>query len=509
MKEANIMQLSARSHPPPPVPPRPSRQVVAEALKKSPRPPCPTRQAPPPPNTKPWTPNNNNNNKITTSTIYNPGRTIVYESSKNLNNHDYNNNSNKQLKNCNENKNLSQIKSQEFHDNSERIKVTDNHINNLQQKQHVTQSLNNNNDIEINKNSININKLNNIDIDVMIKTDFVEKNRKDVVVTNENILQQSDIKVQGTNDHTRECNMQISGDKVDTVTDGRNKENIDILNNHDVINNDNNNNIINKKLSLSINSLNNELEIIKNEKNNNIDNIDNIDNINNKLNIYETNKSIFLADKCATVVIIDEPERKIIFNEDNNDNIQHEDWLEAGVRYSSTKIMLPGDDTLADRTDENINDQKNDCDSYVENKFDLDFTSIRERIAMSSLQGLPPLPRSLSGFNINEGRRDVGEPPPPPPARSSSKTSKGIKTFMQSSSRPSPPEFRQLLQDQDDRAPSPSSEEGDDGSYAVHPPPPPRRPAPLLHHHRPPRPPRPLRLPLSDESPSSEEYGAV
>lgn len=59
---------------------------------------------------------------------------------------------------------------------------------------------------------------------------------------------------------------------------------------------------------------------------------------------------------------------------------------------------------------------------------------------MSSLQGLPPLPRSLSGFNINEGRRDVGEPPPPPPpARSSSKTSKGIKTLMQSSSRPSPP----------------------------------------------------------------------
>lgn len=72
-------------------------------------------------------------------------------------------------------------------------------------------------------------------------------------------------------------------------------------------------------------------------------------------------------------------------------------------------------------------------------------------------------------------------------------------------------EFRQLLQEQEDRAPSPSpsSEEGDDTSYGSHPPPPPRRPAPTLHHHRPPRPPRPPRPSASDESPSSEEYGAV
>lgn len=48
------MQLASQRPHPPPVPPRPSRQVVAEALKRSPRPPCPTRQAPPPPNTKPW-----------------------------------------------------------------------------------------------------------------------------------------------------------------------------------------------------------------------------------------------------------------------------------------------------------------------------------------------------------------------------------------------------------------------------------------------------------------------
>lgn len=168
---------------------------------------------------------------------------------------------------------------------------------------------------------------------------------------------------------------------------------------------------------------------------------------------------------------------------------------------------------------------------------------------MSSLQGLPPLPRSLSGFNLS-GRGESGEPPPPP-TRSSSKSQRGSKTSLQtSSSRPSPParqlttldtqlavlrremfglrqldlsllsqlwslnesiqEFRQLLQEQEDRAPSPSpsSEEGEDATYGVHPPPPPRRPAPTLHH-RPPRPPRPPRPSASDESPSSEEYGAV
>lgn len=61
---------------------------------------------------------------------------------------------------------------------------------------------------------------------------------------------------------------------------------------------------------------------------------------------------------------------------------------------------------------------------------------------MSSLQGLPPLPRSLSGFNLSGGRNEGCEPPPPP-TRSSSKTQRGGKTPIQSSSRPSPP-ARQL-----------------------------------------------------------------
>lgn len=74
------MQLAATQRPhPPPVPPRPSRQVVAEALKRSPRPPCPTRQAPPPPNTKPWrSDRDRNRQQVCPAPV---GRTLVYESS--------------------------------------------------------------------------------------------------------------------------------------------------------------------------------------------------------------------------------------------------------------------------------------------------------------------------------------------------------------------------------------------------------------------------------------------
>lgn len=64
--------------------------------------------------------------------------------------------------------------------------------------------------------------------------------------------------------------------------------------------------------------------------------------------------------------------------------------------------------------------------------------SIHDKIAMSSLQGLPPLPRSLSGFNLNEGRRDACEPPPPP-TRSSSKGQKSSKNVQPTTSKPSPP----------------------------------------------------------------------
>ena len=85
VETADKMQLAATQRPhPPPVPPRPSRQVVAEALKRSPRPPCPTRQAPPPPNTKPWRSDRDRSNNRQQQQVVSPaaGRTVVYESIK-------------------------------------------------------------------------------------------------------------------------------------------------------------------------------------------------------------------------------------------------------------------------------------------------------------------------------------------------------------------------------------------------------------------------------------------
>lgn len=80
---ADKMHLAATQRPhPPPVPPRPSRQVVAEALKRSPRPPCPTRQAPPPPNTKPWRSDRDRSNNRQQVVSPAAGRTVVYESIK-------------------------------------------------------------------------------------------------------------------------------------------------------------------------------------------------------------------------------------------------------------------------------------------------------------------------------------------------------------------------------------------------------------------------------------------
>ena len=73
------MQLAAsqRNGHPPPVPPRPNKQITSDAVIRRPkeRPPCPTRQAPPPPtNSKPWKQNNSIGTNNST------GRTTVYDS---------------------------------------------------------------------------------------------------------------------------------------------------------------------------------------------------------------------------------------------------------------------------------------------------------------------------------------------------------------------------------------------------------------------------------------------
>ncbi|XP_063974749.1 uncharacterized protein LOC135161257 [Diachasmimorpha longicaudata] len=494
------MQLAAshRPHPPPPVPPRPSRQVVAEALKSTPRPPCPTRQAPPPPNTKPWRPGD----KLCTPAS--AGRTVIYQSSKITGD---------QVTKCSQ-RSSDLEKRQECRSSSER---NENYRRNERQRQQQQQQ----------PTELIVNSNDNV-TEFLNKTEF-QRNSLDIVVTSQKDVTNASelVRAQGTEIIHTEGNDRQVCEVVDRIGQIDNVK--EVLDEGDAF-------------------AKTKIQVM-----NDADDCANVIISHDELEHSLLPIGSITSQDCATVVVIEKHEdNKITISEDNKDNIQHQDWLEAGVRYSSTKITLLADDTINDRIDECIiegDKHIDDSETQERMKFHLDFSSIRERIAMSSLQGLPPLPRSLSGFNLSELRRD--NEPPLPPTRSSSKTSKGSKTPQQSGSRPSPPnrqlttldtqlailrkemfglrqldlsllsqlwslnesiqEFRQLLQEQEDRAPSssPSSEDGEDGGYHRHPPPPPRRAAPLLHHHRPPRPPRPLRPPPSDESPSSEEYGDV
>ncbi|KAK0171381.1 hypothetical protein PV328_009121 [Microctonus aethiopoides] len=501
-----------RSHAPP-VPPRPSRQVVAEALKRTAILPYPTRQAPPPPDTQPWRPNH-------PSSIQIKGRTVIYESAKD----------DKQVYGCDSNNDEFtkpvEIKTQqEYLDTSERT-TSATLVESRREKQQQIEAQFKGETHRENIKSFCAPPFVNVE-DTVIS---LAENRKGIVL---NECTSPTMRIHDT------TNIQV--EESDITKDKLRIKDYFFL--QQKIKSE----IMEKNL---IN--NNPLKLTTKIKSN--DFMTKCENIfkaaTGKLSLSEVNSSAVSAITnidCAAAVVVEKSEPTVANNSNSKDNIQHEDWLEAGIRYSSTKITLPGDDLMT-ADEEQYHDQ-----NERKSRSHLDFSSICQRIAMSSLQGLPPLPRSLSGFNLNETR---GEPPPPP-ARSSSKVTKSGKLIQQpSTSRPSLSgrqittldtqltilrkemfglrqldlsllsqlwslnesiqEFRQLLQDQEDRAPSPSpsSEEGDDVSYANHPPAPPRRPSSLLHqhhhhhhHHHHHRPPRPLRPLPSDESHSSEEYG--
>ncbi|XP_032665920.1 uncharacterized protein LOC116841727 isoform X1 [Odontomachus brunneus] len=588
------MQLATSQRPhPPPVPPRPSRQVVAEALKRSPRPPCPTRQAPPPPNTKPWRSNQQQQqqqHQQQQQVSPTGGRTIVYESTKEcakdetvLN--DRNQQDRKQGQgatiddrnaedSCSENptdrrkSNDGKIlasshdhQHQQYEDSSggvseksQALHSMGNLVGNVVRKQNsLTEDQRPRRPSEIRRNSRGKDQINPLDHRSRCKEDAIapaEKveaavvgsrdraeatSRAPPVAARTNVSFEEEYRASSSPDtgggrvavsHSEKCSG--SPEREANGHDSRPTPTCRLCPGEQQQQQQQEASLASEK------AIRNGAEVA----------IERSGPTNGAPSV----------DRATTVLVVDdEAERKITLDdEDNNDNdsdnnIHRQDWLEAGVHYSSTQITLHGDGN-GDTVD---GDRINGYDHREEERItDLDFISIQERIAMSSLQGLPPLPRSLSGFNLSGGRSENGEPPPPP-TRSSSKSQRGGKTSVQSSSRPSPParqlttldtqlavlrremfglrqldlsllsqlwslnesiqEFRQLLQEQEDRAPSPSpsSEEGDDTSYGAHPPPPPRRPAPTLHHHRPPRPPRPPRPSPSDDSPSSEEYGAV
>ncbi|XP_050450554.1 uncharacterized protein DDB_G0284459-like [Cataglyphis hispanica] len=565
------MQLATSQRPhPPPVPPRPSRQVVAEALKRSPRPPCPTRQAPPPPNTKPW----RSNQQQTQQQQVDPtpgGRTIVYESikedCKDENAPDDMRNR-KQVRNTiDKNAENSRLEnagkiatSHEHHEvctntSSGKLYPTGNIPANIVRKHNsLTEDQRPQHRLETQRNSRG---KDSIDFGSDYRGRCTASPGKDQRKESNSVAATE--RVEATLTMTklpaavRTVNVSLEDGHHASLSSPDSADGQVMVSQPEKCNGNPEREADDEqvKSTPTCRSYSGEQqqqkqhpEIFSKAKGKATGNDD-----AEAVSSIERSTNVPSVDRAATAVLVmDEPEHKIAHSdhEDNNDddndgdnNIHRQDWLEAGVHYSSTQITLHGDDIID-------GDRINGYDHHEEERItDLDFISIQERIAMSSLQGLPPLPRSLSGFNLS-GRGESGEPPPPP-TRSSSKSQRGNKP---SSSRPSPParqlttldtqlavlrremfglrqldlsllsqlwslnesiqEFRQLLQEQEDRAPSPSpsSEEGDDTSGTL-PPPPPRRPAPTLHHHRPPRPPRLPRPSASDESPSSEEYGAV
>ncbi|XP_029175092.1 serine/arginine repetitive matrix protein 1-like isoform X1 [Nylanderia fulva] len=554
------MQLATSQRPhPPPVPPRPSRQVVAEALKRSPRPPCPTRQAPPPPNMKPWRSNQQQQpQQQTQQQQVDPattGRTIVYESIREdcKDESASDDRDRKQARNTDRNvednrpENGGKIaSSHEHHENisSGRLHPTGNiPVNVVRKRNSLTEDQRPQQRLETRGNSRGKDPVGLLDYRGRCRAlpgkDQLKENATERVEVARTVNMSLEDRPRASFSSPDSAGGQVMVSHPEKCNGSPEREADDER----------------VRSTPTCKPCPGEQqhrqkqhpEIVSKGKTAGNDSVEAVSSI-------ERSTSVPSVDRAATtVLVIDEPERKIALSdhEDNNDddddeddgdnNIHRQDWLEAGVHYSSTQITLHGDDIVDG--DHRINGYDHREEERIT---DLDFISIQERIAMSSLQGLPPLPRSLSGFNLS-GRGENGEPPPPP-TRSSSKSQRGGKP---SSSRPSPParqlttldtqlavlrremfglrqldlsllsqlwslnesiqEFRQLLQEQEDRAPSPSpsSEEGDDTSYGTHPPPPPRRPAPTLHHHRPPRPPRPPRPSASDESPSSEECGAV
>ncbi|XP_076297057.1 uncharacterized protein LOC143217140 isoform X1 [Lasioglossum baleicum] len=543
------MQLAATQRPhPPPVPPRPSRQVVAEALKRSPRPPCPTRQAPPPPNTKPWRSDQeqqqSSQQQVCASS--NAGRTVVYESTTKESSKEQQDTSepvarvtdkdrgsvaarNASERNAEEEEEEEQQHRQHRNPLEKYRPVDKEHLEKSAEQQYSSKSYENAADRQVRAHGrenhedpdskrIQARESKDQNADQSRRSPVERSKRLENYERSESAVSFKPTARESRIDRSKERN--AGSEKSDAEARPTPTRRSCLAKNRDPP----------RKPTTNASSHEDGSSV-----NENIEPASNVDR--------------------ATIVVIDEPERKAASdagdvdeqngtaNENENDNIHRQDWLDAGVQYSSTQITLSGDDS----------DRVNGLDRCENEKIgDLNFMSLQERIAMSSLQGLPPLPRSLSGFNLSGGGgRGEGCEPPPPPTRSSSKTQRGGKASIQSSSRPSPParqlttldtqlailrremfglrqldlsllsqlwslnesiqEFRQLLQEQEDRAPSPSpsSEEGDDTSYGTHPPPPPRRAAPVAHHHRPPRPPRPARPPPSDDSPSSEEYGAV
>lgn len=359
------MQLATSQRPhPPPVPPRPSRQVVAEALKRSPRPPCPTRQAPAPPNTKPWRSNEK------------PGRTIVYES-------------NNQKPSFEVSKSTEETKTPEESKTTEESKATQvpeecpKGLKECPQDSNHVKECPNDSKHSPRKDALPI----VTDAAKSPKSKKPETIQQEKISPEEHNSDQESVVVDYSSPipQSRRPSVEslLENEIYELVEECRLK-NLEKRDGHDL-----------REIRLGDIQLDPSRSRLRIQKQNlltrpqrqlvrapkplerttcprppipirnnfiPIDDDDDDDNDNRprlplkprqRLSSQTsdnsgTNNSI-LSDDGATVVIVDEPERKFVVFNDDGDNIHHQDWLEAGVRYSSTQITLSGDDEASDR----------------------------------------------------------------------------------------------------------------------------------------------------------------
>lgn len=297
------MQLAAtqRAHPPP-VPPRPSRQTVAEALKKTPtsssssRPPCPTRQAPPPPNQRPWRLEEQQQRLRNNG----GGRTIVYESTIHP-----------------------KVSTDNFQHGRSIVNVE---IHNEEEKKK--------------KNNGNV---------LVSPRDVGSKDKRQQQIVRPLAVNG---KLMTTNNNIDETSKRQFLDGMENYNNNNNNNNVCNYNNkNNLKDNDNSPTIIDPDCGTSSSER-------KKKKVLNVTFKDDEDQVNNQ----KCPAKIECKTGGTTVVVIDKTE---IISENNNDydevddddvrsfssssvssnteerdNIKRQDWLEAGVRYSSTKITL-------------------------------------------------------------------------------------------------------------------------------------------------------------------------
>lgn len=319
------MQLAAAPRPhPPPVPPRPSRQVVAEALKRSPRPPCPTRQAPPPPDTKPWRAHQQKQKQEQENEVKS-GRTIVYESSSKITN----------VEQKNEDKCVV--------DGAGVSRISDSTVN---PELHQGRVLSERNERNLTQNA-------NI---IRQRPTPVERQQPLQLVARNNLMAHQQPKI-------------INVEKEQTAdTKIRNQRHIQIVNgaivfearNPVIVKSKDENAVQDDRIYENNNSVD-----VDNSKVNDRTEESSAKELKEMEPEDKANKGNLISnDDCATVVVIDEPEKRVVF--EDSINIQHQDWLEAGVRYSSTKITLSGDEVTDEAHDSAEDHEVNGFDYYDE-----------------------------------------------------------------------------------------------------------------------------------------------